>query len=92
MSNRIDHLLRKRGLKTIADKSYSAKGTAYTFDNSFIEAFDKYLSGTPSKDMTKSQLNNIKLYIEFADGNISDQHTDYETLVECDKYLATLGV
>lgn len=88
--DKIDYLLRKRGLKEISKKTYSAAGEEHSFDNVFIKAFDLYLSGVSRDSMTKSQFNNIKLFIDFADGNISQSHEEYSTLVECDKYLATI--
>jgi len=86
----IDFLLRQRGLKKISDKTYSAKGAEHNFDNVFIKAFDLFLSGVSRDSMTKSQFNNIILFIDFADGKISQLHEEYNTLVECDKYLATI--
>jgi len=89
--SRIDQLLRKRGLKKISTVQYTANGTHHSFDNEFIEALDNYLSGNP-KSLTKSHWNNITLFIKYADGEINSSHSEYERLVECDKYLATIGV
>ena len=91
-ANEIEFLLSKSGLKKISEKKHSASGITHTFDNAFIEAFTKYLTGGPGTDMTKSQFNNIKLFIDFADEKILKTHKDYDSLVECNKYLATIGV
>ena len=90
-TNEIDHLLRRRGLKKISDIAQTAKGNNHTFDNEFIQAFDLYLSATVNNDMTKSQYNNITLFIKYADGLIDQSDPHYERLFECDKYLSTIG-
>lgn len=92
MSDRTDYLLKRRGLKRISDKKYSATGIDHKFDAEFIEALDLYLSGVATNLMTKSQLNNIKLFIDFADGKIEETHQDYNSLVEFDKYLTTYTI
>jgi cytochrome c peroxidase len=87
----IECILRQYGDKKLYKINQSAKGNMYTFDNQFINSFDTYLKGDIQK-MTKSQYNNIELFIKYADNEINDTHPDYEALVECDKYLAKIGV
>ncbi len=87
----IDCILRLHGKKRFYEISQSARGNMYEFDNKFIQALDTFFMGEV-QDMTKSQYNNIELFVKFADGEIDSSHEDYEALVECDKYLATIGV
>lgn len=90
MNEKLDYLLKKRGLKKISTVKHSAHGKHHEFDNEFIKALDKYLDGTPDL-MTKSDWNNITLFIKYADGELDSSHREYERIVELDKYLATLG-
>lgn len=69
----------------------SATGDMYNFDSDFIDSLKLYLAGEENS-MTKSQLNNIKLFVDFADGRIESSHKDYKALVEFDKYLVEMGV
>lgn len=87
----LDCLLRQHGKKKFYEIDQSASGDMYSFDGTFMESFNAFLMGD-AQSMTKSQYNNIKLFIEFADGNILTTHKDYDALVEFDKHLATIGV
>ena len=88
----IQTIMEKHGQKKISTIYQTAQGEEHSFDDSFITAFDLYLGGIVNKDMTKSQYNNIILFIDYADGKIDSTHGDYAGLVELDKYLVTIGV
>lgn len=77
------------GEKKISTVYQTAQGDNHEFDCNFIKAFDMYLGNEVNEDMIKSQYNNIILFIDFADGKIDSTHSEYNRMVEFDKYLAT---
>ena len=84
-------LLSKFGIKPTACTHHTAKGPVKSFDEIFVSAFDKYCMNI-TFPMTKSQYNNIILYIKYADGELEAGTKEYQEMESLDKHLAKIGV
>lgn len=79
------------GKKKFYEIQQSAKGDMYSFDNGYIETLNNYLNGN-SQGLSKSDMNNIALFVSFANGEIGEGHKEYKALVEFDSFLAKIGI
>lgn len=76
-----------QGFKKIYfEKNKSLNGYWYVWDYKFVFKFDRYLAKGLVK-LSKSDVNNINLFIKYADNELTIEHEEYENIKEFDKYL-----
>lgn len=75
--------------KIYISKVRGMNGYFYSWDKSFITKLEGYFSNTKT-DLSKSDINNLDNFISFADGIMTMQHEDYETIRKFDEYLGSL--
>lgn len=83
-------LLSKYGLKDVSCTKHTADGKQEVFDTDFIKAFDCWCMDEIFP-MTKSQYENIILYVKYADSETIDDAKALYKMEELDKHIATIG-
>ncbi len=78
------------GFKTIyKTKVQTSTGIVYDWDDVFINLISQYLIGTSLTDISKSDKNNLEMYISFSNGTLTDPKS-LEDFTEFNKYLGGL--
>lgn len=89
---KIKAILETHGKKHISTVYQSVAGEIHDFDSDFIKTLDLYLLGVKNIAMTKSQYENINIFINYANESLESDDDKFEEFQELDKYLATIGV
>jgi len=84
-------LLSRYGIRDTSCTKHTASGKVEIFDEDFVKAFDNYCMSSVFP-MTKSQYNNIKLFIEHADDQVPNSSDKYYKMKALDNHLVTIGV
>lgn len=75
--------------KFYIQKNKHINGYWFVWDMDFIKKLNSFLIQNQI-EMSKSDTNNINLFISYADNNISIEHDDYEAIKELDKFLGEI--
>lgn len=86
--NNLQHLY--GNAKIFVDINNTTTGTSYLWDKEFIRRLDDYFKGLPVFEMSKSDRENINIYINYADEKLKNTDEKYVVFKEFDKFLGSL--
>lgn len=64
-------------------------GYFYEWDEAFIKNLDIYLTGTANKNLSKSDVDNLKLFIAYAENTMTTEHEEFLTITALNKHLGS---
>lgn len=76
--------------KIYLKKLKTLNGYFYDWDEAFVKNLDIYLTGAVNKNLTKSDIENLKMFIDFAENIMTNEHNEYPTMTEVDKHLGSI--
>jgi hypothetical protein len=75
--------------KIYIEKVKTLNGYFYEWDEAFIKNLDIYLVGAANKNLSISDVDNMKLFIAYAENTMTSEHEEFLTITALDKHLGS---